>query len=443
MWLLPLFPSLAISASHVYYRLTFAGGRVPATGPVLLVANHPNSLFDPVLVQAATPRPVRFLAKAPLFTDRLVGWLVRGSGSIPAYRRIDDPAQVARNEDTFRAVYAALGAGAAVGVFPEGLSHSAPALAPLRTGAARMALGAFTAAGRAFPIVPIGLVLRQKDIFRSEALVLVGEPVEWDDLAPRGVEDAEAVRELTARIDAGLRRVTVNLEQWEDQPLAECAVRIWEASRGAAPAPAERVARLEITTRLLAVVRETADPAGLELAREVQAHCARLARLRLRPSDVLAEVPWGRGFAWGARRLPLVLPLGAAIAIAGFLVFFPPYRLTGWVAGLFRQEHDQRATHKLLVGIVAYALWVILLAILTGVRFGPLFAPLVLAGTPLVGMAGLLVRERWRGSWRDARRFFLLRSRRALVDQLAARQRALADRLHALYEAHTATGDPT
>ena len=47
------------------------------TGPVLLVANHPNSLFDPALVLATAGRRVRFLAKAPLFDDWRVAWIVK------------------------------------------------------------------------------------------------------------------------------------------------------------------------------------------------------------------------------------------------------------------------------------------------------------------------------------------------------------------------------
>jgi hypothetical protein len=254
------------------------------------------------------------------------------------------------------------------------------------------------------------------------------------------VDDAEAVRALTARIDAALRKVTVNLGRWEDGPLAECAVRIWEAMRGAAPLPAERVARLEVTTRLLLAVRDAEDPTGLTLANAVQAHCSRLRRLGLRPADVVADVGLARGLTWGARRLPLVLPLAAAVALAGVLLFLAPYHLTGRVAALFRPEPDQRATHKLLVGIPAYALWVALLAVAAVLRFGAAYAPLVLLGAPAIGMAGLLVRERWRGSWRDARRFFLLRSRRALALQLANRQLELADRLHALYETYAARG---
>jgi 1-acyl-sn-glycerol-3-phosphate acyltransferase len=71
---------------------------------------------------------VRFLAKAPLFSDPKVGWLVRGAGAIPVYRRVDDPTLTGQNVDMFRAVYEELSEGAAIGIFPEGESHSEPSL---------------------------------------------------------------------------------------------------------------------------------------------------------------------------------------------------------------------------------------------------------------------------------------------------------------------------
>jgi 1-acyl-sn-glycerol-3-phosphate acyltransferase len=258
VWLLPTFSWLARLAARVYYRVRFTGPAIPA-GPVLLVANHPNALLDPTLVVAAGNRPVRFLAKAPLFTDRKIGWLVKAAGAIPVYRRSDDPGLMSRNEDAFRAVFEVLQHGEVVGIFPEGTSHSDPAMAPLRTGAARIALGASAPAGHSFPIVPIGLSFRAKDTFRSDAFVVRGFPLAWGDLAARGPEDADAVRELTARIDASLRAVTLNLESWEDRPLVECAVRIWEAERHEPSREGERLARLEFTTRVLAQVRLTGD----------------------------------------------------------------------------------------------------------------------------------------------------------------------------------------
>ncbi len=432
MWLLPIFSPIARAAAHVYYRVRSDGASLPRTGPLLLVANHPNSLMDPTLVAAAANRPVQFLAKAPLFSDAKIGWLIRAAGAIPVYRRADDPALMDRNEDAFRAVFGVLADGAAVGIFPEGISHSEPSLAPLKTGAARIALGAASRLGRSFPIVPVGLSFREKDTFRSDALVVRGAPLSWDDLARRGVEDASAVKDLTSRINDALRAVTINLESWEDRPLVECAVRIWEAERGEPSRQAERVSRLELTTRLLADVRARKDAAGLVLAEEVRRHDGRLRRLRLRPSDLRADVGATRGVRWAARRLHLLLPFGILLATAGAALFWIPYQLTGTIVNRIRLEADVRSTWKLLIGAVLYVAWLVLLVIAAGLVFGGLVALLSAVLVPAVAISGLLVREQWRASWSDARRFFVLRSRGSLIRRLREEQRALATRLDLL-----------
>jgi len=434
MWLAPAFSLLANAAARVYYRLTVAGDRVPGDGPVLLVANHPNSLIDPILVCAAARRPVRFLAKAPLFSDFKTGWMMRAVGAIPVYRRVDDPALMDRNTDTFRAVYATLARGAAVGIFPEGQSHSEPSMVTLKTGAARIVLGTHAAHGTRVPIVPMGLVFRQKDIFRSDALIVVGSAVPWDDLADRGTEDPDAVRDLTERIGVGLRQVTLNLERWEDRPLVETAVAVWEAEWGSGPDRAERVQRLDVTTRILADLRRAPDPRWDELVRAVRAHRRRLARLRLSPRWLGARADLATSVGWAVRRYVLVMPMALLLALAGLLLFLAPYWLTGKLVDRLRLDVDERSTWKLLLGGAVYGAWLLLLAVVAGFSQGPSAVLAVLLVVPVVGMAGLVIRERWRGAWIDARRFFLLRSRQDLVATLRDRQRELAERFKLLYE---------
>jgi glycerol-3-phosphate O-acyltransferase/dihydroxyacetone phosphate acyltransferase len=57
---------LATAIARIFYRVD-AAGSVPASGPLLLLPNHPNALLDPALVMATAGRPVRFLAKSTLF----------------------------------------------------------------------------------------------------------------------------------------------------------------------------------------------------------------------------------------------------------------------------------------------------------------------------------------------------------------------------------------
>lgn len=435
MWLLPAFSAVARAASLLFYRMQFAGDEVPATGPVLLVANHPNSLLDPMLVVAAARRPVRFLAKAPLFDDARIGWAVKAVGAIPVYRRQDDATQMDRNADMFRAAYDVLGQGGAVGLFPEGISHNQPGMVPLKTGAARLALGAAARVGRAFPIVPVGIVLRDKAIFASEALSLRGARVAWDDLAGRGPDDAEAVHRLTGRIDDALRAVTVNLAAWEDGPLVECAVRIWEAERDEPSLPAERVVRLGVTTRILATLRSQGGADGAELARDIESYRRRLQRFGLRPSDVTADVRLSRGVAWAARRLHLLGPLQLVVALAGTLLFWLPYRLTGMIVDRLPLSVDLRSTYKLFVGMVVYLTWIVAVAVSAGLALGALWGVSSAVVVPAVGVYALLLLQHWQFAWRDARRFFVLRSRRELVAAMRERQRLLGARLDQAYRA--------
>mgnify|MGYP001282663942 CR=1 FL=1 len=97
--------------------------RLPSEGATLYIANHPNSLIDPVLIGIATQRPVRFMAKAPLFKGRVLGALLRSVGMIPAYRASDDKSSVRRNVESLSVAAENLGKGLPIGIFPEGKSH--------------------------------------------------------------------------------------------------------------------------------------------------------------------------------------------------------------------------------------------------------------------------------------------------------------------------------
>ena len=432
MWLLPVFAGICNTAARLFYRFEVHGPAPPGSGPLLLVANHPNSLVDPALVTAAAGRSVRFLAKAPLFTHPLVGWLVRASGAIPVYRRSDDPSLASRNEEMFAAVFTALSEGAAIGVFPEGVSHSLPSLADLKTGSARIALGFAARNGEPLAVVPTGLVLRDKGRFRSPVIAVHGEPIAWADLAARGEEDVAAVRELTRRIDEGLRQVTINLDSWEDQPLLDGALAIWAAEIEADADDKDALMRIQASASILSQVRRCADPQPIALAREVTAHCQRLGRLGFEPGDLGARIDLPTALRWAASRVVWLGPPAALLAVSGFLLYLIPFHLTGLVTRLARPPETQRSTYQILIGAVVYSLWILLVALAIGHWFGIGWGLLAFAVQPWIGITGMWIRERWHGYWSDMRRFFLIRSRMDLVQHLRERQGDLAGKLDGL-----------
>jgi glycerol-3-phosphate O-acyltransferase/dihydroxyacetone phosphate acyltransferase len=225
----PLLRAIAGVALRWYYRDIQVEGlaRVPASRPLLLVVNHPNALVDALLVVSLVPRRVLITAKATIFRNPIGGALLRWLGVVPL-RRASDETQPggslspARNKETFRAVYNALRRNGTVLIFPEGKSHDEPSLAPLKTGAARMALYAQEAGSvRDLAIVPIGLTFERKEAPRTRVLVQIGEPIFLDSWRPpAGIPAPDA---LTAEIDARLRAITLNYPTIDD---ATRAVRL-------------------------------------------------------------------------------------------------------------------------------------------------------------------------------------------------------------------------
>lgn len=117
---------------RVFYRRVEAAGlgRVPASGPTILVLNHPNGLMDPLLLLCLSPRPVSFLAKSPLFTMPFVSLFVKAFGSIPVYRPQDADADVRRNRETFAKARELLKRGGVLALFPRGSRTTSRASCP-------------------------------------------------------------------------------------------------------------------------------------------------------------------------------------------------------------------------------------------------------------------------------------------------------------------------
>ncbi|MFI5183221.1 MAG: 1-acyl-sn-glycerol-3-phosphate acyltransferase, partial [Vicinamibacteria bacterium] len=146
------------------------------------------------------------LAKSTIFRHPVMGPLLFFAGALPVYRRRDQGADVTRNSDTFSRCHALLAAGGSIAIFPEGMSHSLERQPPLKTGAARIVLGAESRRGPlGVRVVPVGLRYDAKERFRTRVFVHLGPAL---DAAPEVItyqeRPGESVRALTGRIAIAL-----------------------------------------------------------------------------------------------------------------------------------------------------------------------------------------------------------------------------------------------
>ena len=416
-------PILRLIANTFFRRIGIVGWETVPRGPVIFAVNHPNGLIDPLFLLCFVPRPVSFLAKAPLFRMPLIGWFARGLEAIPVYRTQDNYA-TSQNRETFAAARALLIRGGAIAIFPEGTTHSEPRLKELKTGAARIALGCSAAECPDIVIVPAAIFYTAKHSFRSDALLYFGDgiavaPVDVDE---NGEPPRDAVAALTDRIEDALAALTLQADSREALDLIGRAERIMSLGR------AEVAQQLELRRRFIAGytrLREH-DPARLaQLQSRFERFEAELGDANLQPETL--PRPSVRGSVKTISVLLILLPL----ALIGAVIHYPTFRLIRSLATRLTREEELVATIKAVGGLALYPLTYIACGVVVGVRWRWEYGLVTALLLPLLGYIALRFFEqlddvigRTRAlTWRIARRSAferLMRTRAALRDEIVA-----------------------
>lgn len=428
-----LFRALFRLALRIFFRRIEIEGteRVPLDGPVIFVVNHPNALIDPLFLLCFAPRPVSFLAKAPVFRMPLIGFFARRFDSIPVYRRQDEDSDPTRNRETFECARRLLARGASLALFPEGASHDEPRLLALKTGAARIALGAAAQGESSLKIVPTLLYYTWKKTFRSSALLFFGEPLL---VAPCRLDEGQepppiAVRQLTGRIEQALSERALQAETRKALDLVRRAERIF--SEGA-EGPAELVRQLELRRRFVEGHRRLRqqDPGRLaametRIARfETERREAGLGLEHLEP-ERLGTRAAANLIARNLGSLAL-LPLAAA----GALLHYPAYRLAGFIATrIAKEEEDVLATAKVGSSMLLFPFTWLAASIAAGKLFGAGAAAATLLAAPLSGYAALRTVESLDQLIGRARALANLALRGFAVKRLLAERRAIREQI--------------
>lgn len=363
-----LLTGIARLAVRWYYRaVEFDGAeRIPLTGPTLLVVNHPNELMDAIFAGLVAPRQLTFTGKATLFEHPIANAFLRHLRVVPLRRSQDErgsvaatPLDAARNTDAFTAIHAVLAAGQMVLIFPEGRSWDEPRLAPIRTGAARMALSARNAGVSGVTIVPIGINYERKDGLRSRVLVEVGDPIVLDALSA----DSAQVDALTTEISRRLHAVTLNFDDETDADevldLATVLAATTDDIRPLGDPDAPFAAMIDVARRADLIRQQLArgELAGRveERVRHVQRRLLSLRRtatkLGIRLDDVALDTRLPAAGRFVVREL-LLAAFGIPLALWGRLNHFLPFTIARRLGARTSTSRSQLAMHTIVLGAV-------------------------------------------------------------------------------------------
>lgn len=186
--------------------------RIPRRGPAIVAGNH-IGYFDPLghgLMVERRGRLPRFLAKAELWKNPFLRWVMNGCRQIKVERGTGEGGPVDRAVQT-------LDQGGVVVFYPEATVTTNPDLTPMRgkTGVARVAIRSGA------PVVPVAIwgshwvkPKKRKAVHKWRRLIMLkaGDPMTFGHL--RGTEDdPEVLRDVTEQIMAELDRLVRELHK--------------------------------------------------------------------------------------------------------------------------------------------------------------------------------------------------------------------------------------
>ncbi|TYZ11411.1 glycerol acyltransferase [Hymenobacter lutimineralis] len=426
--------------------------RLQMPGPLLIVGNHPNTLMDPLVVAINRRDPIAFLAKSTFFQNPIVKAIMESGNSIPIYRRQDvetgaeklTPEQLAaQNEAIFGRCYDYFDRRGTIMIFPEGSSIQERRLRPLKTGAARIALGAEARRGfqLGLQILPVGINYFDPQRFRSDAFLNVGPPIQVADYAAQYQQDPEAAADaLTEEIR---QRMEVRLVITRDAAEDELSQQV-ERTFGSHLNPDDDPNTLYDNFQLSRTVQqgilyfEQHDPTRLaEVRGQLSAYLQELRQLGLTDEALDASRQRTGNRLSRAAEATLRLVLGFPLYLYGAINNYLPYKLPSMVARRATKDAEFVAPIMLVTGMLTFSLGYVLQTMLVhhftqDWRWTTLYA-LSLAPT---GFYALSYWNNLAARLRRLRALRLLQKQRPRMEQLHQRRSRILQLLNEAREAY-------
>ncbi len=336
-----LLKTISKLALKVYFREIHIEGKnqLPKEGPFLIVANHPSSFLDPVSIAVNIKPKISFLAKGTMFKNKIVATILRGLNMVPVYRAQDDPKMVNKNTEVFKSCYKKLKDKGVIMIFPEGTSEMERRLRKIKTGAARIALGAEKEYNYNLnlKIVPVGLNYTKSSRFRSEVFVNFGKPIKASDYFDAYKKDEiGTAKNLTEKIENDIRSLMITVDKEENDELIERIESVYKTTlKSKTDEKNEQLKNLKSSQAIVEAVsyfQKTKPEVYDTVANKIDRYFLKLRRVKLsdKSLDNNTKTPTN-GFS-SMFKASIALILGFPFWLFGFIASYIPYKLPRIVA---------------------------------------------------------------------------------------------------------------
>ncbi len=353
-----------------FKRLNIRGKeKIPYGVPLIVAANHPNTFMDPIIIASQLRQPVYFLTNASVFSSPFVSKCLKMLHMIPIYRQKDIEAGAqGNNEEVFKKCYDFLASGGCLLIFPEGSSVHERKLRPLKTGTARIALGAEAMYDFSLDlhICCIGLNYSSPSEFQSNVFVQVSEPIKVLDFQDNYKKSSsDTVHQLTALLTEKITQLIVVAQDAESDLLISQVEQIYTSELLDKIGIDKRnaTARLQVAQKIAQAIKEyrTISPEIFaQIHTKIEQYLADLEELKIH--DNLLRLPKGRQHLfWDNLAAWAYLLMGFPLYFYGLVHHYLPYLLPARIAKAISKEPEYHAPIKLVSGMLIFPIWYVIL----------------------------------------------------------------------------------
>lgn len=329
-------------------------------GPVILIANHPNTLMDAWIMGFINRRRVHFMAKATFFSSPFKRKLLGALGMIPINRKSDGVTTGVSNRDSFEACYELLERGEILVVFPEGSSYLERRLREIKTGTARIALEVEKRnhGKLGLKVIPVGLNYMSADTFRGRVMAHVGKPIVVAAFVKEyQTNQGIAAKKLTERFRMELSRVFVTMDDETKEKLVHQLSYLFDSRY-----TSDEEKGVQQSIGLLKQIQDRLDEVSLTAPWRLEEISERASELikslnffGIRP-DFLDRPYRVTLYLRQTIQSWLFLLLTIPVFIFGFLHNALTYYFIGWLVPRLTREVEYHAPLVVLIGLLLYPL---------------------------------------------------------------------------------------
>jgi len=404
-----IYPYVKAVFFRFYGKLEVRGlENIPRNEPVIFAPNHQNALMDALIVLFSAPQDIVFLARADIFSKKIMAFFLNSMKMLPVFRQRDGASELGKNVDIFDISVSVLHNRHYLCVMPEGNHGEGRKLRTIVKGIFRIAFKAQEKyADKPFvKILPVGIDVGHYVKQNQKLLIQYGKPIEvseyWDQY---NESNARGINAMKSRLGEEIKPLMIHIESEEFydtlmgvKPIFNPQMREILGIEGSKHSD-RFVADKEIIARLEAAASTDAEQVR-PLAEAVKQYMAGVEKLNVRDWVVRDK---GYGFLrtlWRYLTLIVTLPVFLFGFITNIIPYHLPVRMVRNIKDLQFHSSVKAGLGFLLVFPVTYLVLTVLVAIFTHHWWIPVIFLVSLLPMGMLALTWYLrLKKTQRGGW--------------------------------------------